>query len=286
MAEDVTGTNQPEGQVESAPENGTTETTPVSASGQPAKEASPGTTKQRPHVDDESNVFDPQEYERLIKNLPDDLQKQANALRKSLQGSYTKKAQQIAQERQKVEAYDAFSRDPLGQLTQMAQRMGYKLVGGQSQEQPAGSNWEPQTWDEVLNKAETLAEQRIMQKLQPLLGEFQNIRKASIETQLAEIDPGWQQYEDAMMDNLQMHPTLAKDPAKLYRMSVPQEVLESRATQRALKKLESKVESGKVSGGSTTTKTPKTGMPDGPISFQQAVELAKKKMSEEGIGVQ
>ncbi|MHC4635804.1 MAG: hypothetical protein ACYSYU_11445, partial [Planctomycetota bacterium] len=92
-----------------------------------------------------------------------------------------------------------------------------------------------------------------------------------------------QQYEDTMKINLQKHPSLANDPTSLYRMSVPQEVLESRATQMALKKLEAKGESAKISGGSTTTKTPSGGLPDKPVSFTQAYEAAKQSLRDQGI---
>ena len=231
----------------------------------------------------EDYVFDPQEYARLTENLPDDVKQQATALQKQLQAAFTKKTQALAKERQKIDAYDAFNANPLEQLKQMASRMGYQLTGMNNQgQQQQESPWEPQTWEEVLNRAGDSTEQRIMERLKPLFNEFQSMKKTSIESQLSEIDPGWQQYEESMMSNLQTHPTLAHDPAMLYRLSVPQEVLESRATQRALKKMENKVNSSKVQGGSTTNKQPKTEAPENP-TFQQAVEFAKKKLAEQGL---
>jgi len=109
------------------------------------------------------------------------------------------------------------------------------------------------------------------------------MKKQTIEHQLSDIDPTWQQYEDKMMDNLNSHPTLARDPATLYRLSVPQEVLESRAVQKALKKMEGKAQSSKASSGSTTSRKPQQGIPDKAMSFQEAVEAAKAKLAEEGI---
>lgn len=247
---------------------------------QPTTTSTKGTTDDKgSQKDDDQPIFDPGEFARLTKDLSPELQAQAKALQKSLQGAYTKKFQTVAEQKQKIEAYDSFSSDPVGNLEQMAKRMGYSLSKGGAEPNSDPASWEPNSWDDVMSAAE----KRVMAKLSPLLGEFQNIKKNSIESQLSSIDPSWQQYEDVMMQNLKSHPTLAKDPSMLYRLSVPSEVLESRATQKALKRLESKVESGKVSGSSTTTKTPQTGMPTGPVTFQQAVELAQKKLAEEGI---
>ena len=127
------------------------------------------------------------------------------------------------------------------------------------------------------------AEQRVLKKLEPYIGQVKNLRKQSIESQLSEIDPTWQQYEDRMSEVVQKHPTLANDPATLYRISVPQEVLESRATQAALRKLEAKRDSNQVSGTSTTNKAAASGLPDRPMTLQESVEWAKKDLERRGI---
>ena len=116
-----------------------------------------------------------------------------------------------------------------------------------------------------------------------MLNQVQDMRKDSIERELTEIDPMWQRYEDDMAGNLKEHPTLATDPAKLYRLSVPQEVLESRATQNALRKMEDKTKASQLAGGSKTSKRPGTQLPDGPVSFNDAVKIAKQRLAEEGI---
>ena len=76
---------------------------------------------------------------------------------------------------------------------------------------------------------------------------------------------------------------MAQDPGMLYRMSVPQDVLESRANQRALKKMENKVAGGRVAGSSTTNRQPSTGLPSGPVTFQEAYEAARKKLADDGM---
>ena len=290
MAENAVGTDQVEGTTgEGTAEVAQTTHYPDSkdAKGQSAESKPTQTTEPKGTEKSEDYVFDPQEWDKSVKDLPDATRKQADALRKNLQRAFTKKTQAIAADRQKIEAFDAFNRDPVSQLTKMAERMGYKLTPAQqaqmAQDVAAGGEWEPKTWDDVMARARTEAKREIMKELQPMLGEVQNIKKQSIETMLTEIDPGWQEYEETMMSNLREHPTLSHDPAMLYRLSVPQEVLESRATQRALKKMQTKVDSGRVSGPSQTNKLPKTGVPDKALSFQEAVQLAKKRIAEEGI---
>jgi len=257
--------------------DGGSETTPVAVTtGQQVQAA--GT----PAQDSEEAIFDPGEFDRLTQSLTPELQAQARALKKSLQGAFTKKTQEIAKHRQKIEAYDAFQRDPVSQIQQMAKQMGYSLTRAEAQaqvNQTDPAEWQPQSWNEVLQRAES----KVMERFAPLLTEMQNMKKTAIESQLTDIDPTWHQYEDTMVQNLSAHPTLAKDPIMLYRLSVPPEVFESRATQKALAKLEARTQSSKVSGNSLTSKTPKTGDPEGPISFADAVKIAKARLAEEGI---
>jgi len=256
-----------------APEVSTSgsETTPAVDQGQ-----AQGTTQQEPTTE---AIFDPVEFDRITKSLPPELQTQATALRKSLQGDYTKKTQELAKNRQKIEAYDAFYKDPASQLQQMAQQLGYRLTRAEAEAAAEQSEWEPKSWDEVTQKIQ----EGVLKQLNPLFSEFQNMKKSAIENQLTELDPTWRQYEGKMVESLRTHPSLAKDPALLYRISVPPEVLESRATQRALQRFEEKTQAGKMSAGSTTTKTPKTGLPDSPVSFADAVKAAKALLEEQGI---
>jgi hypothetical protein len=274
MADENTAAVEPEGQPESGPET----TTVTGTEGTTAT----GTIERTP---ENEGVFDPGEFKRLTDSLPPELQHQARALQKGLQGAYTKKFQEVAENRKKIEAYDAFSKDPATALQQMAQQMGYTLSRRDAQQMAdnQSQNWEPQTWDEVMTKAEERATAKMMQQFAPLLGELQNIKRTSIESQLSEIDPSWQAYEEKMMGNLKQHPTLAADPAMLYRLSVPPEILESRATQKALARMQAKTESGKVSGPSTTNKTNDGLIPDKSMSFSEAVAAAKKKLAQDGL---
>ena len=272
MADDnTTELNQTEGQAAEGSET----TTQTESEDQVEQSVDTGTTDTGHQAE---TVFDPAEFERLTEGLSPELKSQAQALQKSLQAGYTKKFQSISEQKKKIDAYDAFSADPVKQMQGMAKQFGYTMTRGEAQQQVNDADWEPQSWNEVFEKAE----QSIMQKLSPVLSEVQNIKKNSIESEFDKMDSSWRNYEDKMMDVLKMHPTLAKDPATLYKMSVPPELLESRATQKALQKMESKVKGGKVAGTSTT-KQQTTGLPDKPLSFQDAISAAKKKLATDGL---
>lgn len=258
--------------------------------GQPepdVKTAAPATPEQaKPGPDKvveakEEVFFDPAD----IKDKPELM-----AAYKQMQAAFTKKTQTLAEERrqaealkQKAAAVDAFAADPVGQLQQLAQRAGFKLVrpdgadpGGQ---QPA--DWQPQSWDEVMNRATEIAKQQILGELTPVFQQMTEIKKSTLEKQLDDLAPDWRTYEDSMIENLYKHPSLKDDPATLYRISVPTEVWESRATQRALKKLEAKTQAGAV-GGTSTTKA-KPGDVTAPRNFQEAYERAKAQLAEQGL---
>ena len=212
---------------------------------------------------------------------------------KNMQSAFTKRMQGISDQRNKIEAYDAFYANPIEQVQRVAQQYGYQLSPAQAQNivqnegapnpATAGEDWQPNNWNEVMDRATQIAEKNILAKMNPVLDQVQTMRKESIESELSKIDPTWQQYEDDMRQTLQSHPTLANDPANLYRMSVPPEVLESRATQAALRKMEDRQASAQVSGKSTTSKTPGAGLPDKPVSFSDAVKAAKHSLAEQGI---
>ncbi len=257
---------------------GTTEQAPQSTQGQ-ATGSTTGTTAQAPDsaATADDHFFDP-------RDLPAELL----PAYKQMQGAFTKKMQAVSQNRKKVEAYDAFMQDPVGQLQQMAGQYGYQLTRAEAaralqQQQPAGNqqqqSWEPQTWDEVLQKAEERATQKVLAQLQPLMGNVQKIQASTIEKQLAEIDPNWQIYEDEMRDTMRQHPTLVHDVAKLYRMSVPEDVLSSRAVQTALKKMQSKVDASHVGTKSTVTSAP---APRKAKTFDEAVQIAKEQLAAQG----
>lgn len=264
-------------------------TEPAASSGQAGAQAPAGTTGEPDPsksaasstgtAPEEPVFFDPKE-------LPPEL----IPAYKQMQGTFTKKMQAISGHKEKVAAYDAFMANPVAELQRMAAQYGYKLdrpgtgnQDGNGRQAANNENWEPKTWDDVMAKAEeravAKAYDRIMGEISPLIGNVQEMRAKTIEHQLAEIDPNWQQYEDEMRDTLKEHPSLVKDVAKLYRLSVPEEVLTSRSVQAALRKLQDKTQAGHVG---TSTRTKSQPAPKKVTSFQEAVQAAKAELAEQG----
>jgi hypothetical protein len=255
---------------------GTIAPDPVEVGGQAGSQGSP-TQGQAPSTQGvEDSFFDP----KILSEKPE-----LAPAYKQMQQAFTKKTQEIAKSRQKIEAYDAFMSDPVGQMQQIALQHGYSLNRSQAQQalnqqsaQDGGQDWQPNSWDDVFAKAEERAEQRIMQRFAPLLQNVREIKAESIEQKLDKIDPDWRLYEDEMRTNMGSHPTLINDIGKLYRLSVPEDVSTSRAVAEALKKLQSKTDAAHVGGKSTTSKT--VSAPKEIKSFQDAVEEAKRILAD------
>lgn len=262
-------TGEPEGTAQATTQTGTAD-----GQGQPSATATTTNASGTAAASEEDTFFNPQDLKTPAEH----------AAYKSMQRSYSKKMEAIKAARAKIDAYDQFGRDPVGTLQAMASRMGFKLTRAEAEAAASAAGaegtaaWEPKTWDEVMSRAE----ERIMQRINPLLSDVAAVKKQSLEKMLDESCPDWRQYEDEMTGLLHEHPTLAKDPVKLYRLALPPEVLETRATQAALKKLQGKVDAGKVQGTSTT-KPSTAANPDKPLTFNEAVNFAKAKLAEQGI---
>lgn len=256
-----------------------TETTSTSGQeGQPSPDVQPSGqsdagAQAQSGTTSEETFFDP-------KSLPTELM----GAYKQMQAAFTKKSQAIARDRDAVRAYRDFEADPVGSLQRIARQYGYSLSRAEAKEAISGKNgedWTPSSWGDVLDRAKAMAKEELYKELSPMFSDVQAVRKSNIERQLEELDPGWRQYEDEMSQNLADHPSLARDPAKLYRLSVPDEVWESRATQKALNKLQGKVAHTKVSGGSKTSREEDT-EPKAGMSFAEAVEWAKRRLKADG----
>lgn len=281
MAEEGTTTAGTGGDVAGKPDAGTAPQT-TSPGTTTASEGKPGgkegTTAKG--TQEEQTFFDPKDLDPSL--MP---------AYKNMQKAFTKRMQEAAQHKHKIEAYDSFEKDPVGTLQAMAQRMGFHLtraeaaqqLNQQQGQQGQQQQWEPKSWDEVLTRAKDMAKRELLQEMGPVVNEVRNLRKSNLEAFLDSNAPDWREHEDAMMDNLKAHPTLVNDPVKLYRLSVPPEVLEGRAMQKALKKMEDKAKGTQISGGSSTTRKTPLGLPDKSMNFDEAVKYAKAKLAEEGI---
>src|SRR5512135_983088 len=196
-----------------------------------------------------------------------------------MQAAFTKKMQEISANRQKIQAYDNFTADPVGNLQAMARQYGMTLTRAEAQAElnrQQGQEWSPQSWDEVMSRAKQEVMREVMQQFSPVLQNVQKLQAGNIEKQLNEIDPNWRVYEDEMRRELQAHPTLVNDVGKLYRLAVPESVLTSKATQAALSKIQQKGEAARMSGTPSTSKSVPT--PKKASSFEEAVQIAKQQL--------
>ena len=270
---------------------------PVGESGQ--SEKTPTQPEQSPAggTQAEAIEFVSAEFDSLPPEQQSILRPHYEKIRKELQGGFTKKAQQIAKMRQdysqKIQAYDQFMSNPVENIMRMGQQYGLNLTPAQAQQVAAsqqqtgvGPDWTPNTWEEVFSKSgeyvqptiEKLLREQLtpyQQKIALLEQELADVRTTRVKKQLEQIDPNWQMYEDEMRQVLERHPTLANDIPELYKLAVPQEVLESKATQAALKRYEEKIQAAKIeSSGSTKQSGPAK---PGKMTFEEAFQAAKRQ---------
>jgi hypothetical protein len=276
--ESVMGTSPKEGQTVKGPSERTSQTVPNQTEGQPEATATSSekeTTQKGTQTTETS--------EDLFMDADEDIKSNPALLKKykDMQKAFTKKSESIKGNRQAIEAYKAFMKDPVNNLKALARQYGVNLTD----QEVKGENkaWEPNSWDDVMEKATEIAEQRIMSKLGPVVKDVTTMRKNNIESFLDQNAEGWREYEDEMMATLKEHPSMVKDPLKLYRLSIPDDVWEARFTQKAIKKMQDKTKSSQVSGISTSKKTAETTMPDKKLSFDEAVEFARRQLADKGM---
>lgn len=243
-------------------DTGQVEETPVAEEGQAITTEDTGQAEPATASDDDS-FFDPTD-------LPPELQKAY----KGMQAAYTKKTQEIAANRRKIQEYDQFMQNPRAAIEQMARQMGIPIAQQEQQE------FNPQSWDDVIRAAKEQAVSEFRQQMEPMFNEVRSWKRSQLESQFDESFPRWREYEDDMTALLQKHPSLVSDPDSLIRAAIPRSELESYATQKAMKKLQARTENARVGSGSKTTRTP-SNEPSGPISFAEAVQIAKRRMAEE-----
>ena len=266
-----------EGTTAAAPE-GTTAQAPVADQGQ-AGEQGASTEGQAaaaaPAAQPFEENFDPNK-------LPPELQ----GAYKNMHGAFTKRMQAMSQDRELLDQAKRFVADPITGMQQMARQYGYQLTRAEAAAavaQQTPPQWDPRSgeappdWDTVLSAAEQRAEQRLMQRFGPVIENVQKLQAKNIEGQLDTLDPQWRVHEDAMRDNLKAHPTLVNDVATLYRLSVPQEVVEARATQAALNRMQKTTQSARVSGTSSARSA--SPVPRDVKTFADAVEAAREQLN-------
>jgi hypothetical protein len=219
-------------------------------------------------------------------DLPDDPAIQAAY--SQMRGAWTRAMQSVSKDRQKIEAFDAFERSPVETLRQLVTQYGYALVPspgagdppyqGNLQAAPQGQpdeEWQPQSWQELLDRAEKQAEQRVLQRLNPILSRVQQQQAQSVEHQLDEIDPLWRTYEPEMRKNLERAPHLGDDISLLYEVSVPMEVRKARYTKEAVQRLQKQANAAQPEGKSQKSRSQPA--PKAAGSFSEAVQQAREE---------
>lgn len=250
---------------------GTTATAPQSAQGQSVTQGQT-TVSGSGQGSSEESLFD----WKTIEHSPELVK-----LAKQLQGNYTKKSQELAAHKGKVDQYDTFMRSPLQNMQQLAEQFGYQLVQREPGNKPNETGWTPTSWQDVEQMIEKKANEIANRKTSGLQGQVVELKQQGMEARLDHDYPDWRVHEDKMMENLQAHPTLVSDPDLLYRMSVPQKLIEERSMAAALAKLKAGTDNAQVSGGSATVR--QTGKPAGKMTFNEAAEHAKAELRRRGI---
>jgi hypothetical protein len=275
MTQAATAPEGTAGSTPAAPVSGTPAAAAPAPEGQATAAPGSGTSQAAPAAPAEETFFDP-------KAVPDELKPAYNQMR----NAFTKKMQTLSQSKEKISAYDAFLADPVASMQRFAQQYGYSLTRAEAtaavnaQGTQSMEDWQPKTWGEVMQRMEQTVMDKVRQQLDPVFKGVQKVTAHNIEQQLSQIDENWQLYEDDMKSNIAAHPTLVNDVAKLYRMSVPEDVLTSRAVQTALKKLEDKAKGAQVHGSSNAPRS--TPAPKAAKNFQEAVEIAKGQIAAAG----
>ena len=252
---------------------GTTVAAPEGAGEQSAGTAATTHSGQQAETQQGESFFDPQS----IADKPE-----LQAAYKQMQGKFTKAMQGIRGQEQKLQLIQQFEADPVGTIRRLAPQYGVSIVDGQPPKDANGQAFKPKDWNDVVSHIREEVMQELNQQYQPLVGAVKDLKQQNIEQYLDNNFSDWRTYESEMIENLQAHPTLANDPQRLYSMSVPQEVMERRAYERAMQKLKGERESGNVSGSKTAAQV-SSDRPSGKLSFNEAVKFAKAKLAKEGI---
>lgn len=252
---------------DTSPESGATVTSDDSVRTDSAPAASAVTGA--PATSDEPTFFD-----------PSDLSPELAPAYKQMQRAFTQKTQEIARHRDKIKAYDAALNDPRGTIEMLARQYGIPVKFGNetSNGAPAAdtSSWEPNDWNEVLERARKEAKADVMREIQPFIGD---VRRSQLEMTLDSDYPGWREHEERFVDTMRAHPTLINDVQALYNAAMPPDVLQALATQKALKSLEKRGDANKSKPSSSLRKpetVPKV------KTLNDAYLLAKRQLAERG----
>lgn len=202
---------------------------------------------------------------------------------REMQRAFTEKTTAIADVRKAADAYNnlmsQFNSNPTETLRLIANQAGVDLsqMGA-----PAGEASLVSADDPYVTELKQQIRAELITEFQPILSQVQKLQTQSIESELSKIDENWRIHEDAMTANLGKHKSLVHDPAALYRLSVPQSVLNARATQAAIDKFQ---QQGNQPAGVTLKQNPAVVSDEPPqnASFAESVTWAKEQLAKQGI---
>lgn len=272
---------EPAGQASATPVAGTTAPAPVATQGQGQPQGSPAPGQAAPVAPAAAAPAEPTFFD------PKDLNPDLLPAYRHMQGTFTRKMQEISGDRDLLQQARAFMADPVTGLQQLAAQHGFTLTRAQAQAvaadqgQPAG--WDPRSgesppdWETLLSVAESRSRERLMQEFGPVVQNVHRLQAQSVEQQLNSIDPEWKTYEPKMRDLLKETPSLGNNIQRLYNLALLEEgVFESRAVKIAQDRLRASASAARVGGTSTTTSQP---APKKVNSFDDAVEEARRQLA-------
>jgi len=268
------------------------EPTPVEPQGHAGESASteegvtPGETPQ-PASTETPAFFNRTDFETALKEAPDGMKQQLEGLYGNLNKAFTQGMQGLSEDRKKVEAYNAFDtmsrQDPMGAIKAIAQQMGVspqqlQEVIGETPARDIEQGFE--TYGEMFDHFKSGIMDAVRSELAPVFKNVQDLTSNNIEAELGNIDPHWRRYESTMMDTMKQHPTLINDIPRLYKMSVPEDVLKADATREALRRVEAETKTATLTSGGGTKKS--STQPMKVDSFQDAIDAARQDLQNRG----
>ena len=277
------------------------ETTPEAA---PEPVTTPTQTPEAPQTpEDEFRTMTDEE----ISALPQELQREAKALRKRFQSAYTKKTMDLAEIRRKAEIVDRFDTDPAFQEQVIQQAMARRGVTTPPAQAPTSAEIPPailkMVQDRLPPELQWMApaqagiawelvrtmNQNVIQPLQQNVTAMQRQRQeqeyTTTLTEFAGRNPGWDAHEDAMVEVLEFlkspaltHPKWGTKHDLLYRLAQGTEKVEQKAVETVLERTNRAVKTRSITAsgaGRGTVSNLADRVRDPKVSDDQAWDLIK-----------
>lgn len=237
-------------------EGATSEAAAAAAQADDTKEAASGEGAASEKVDAVKQFFDPNQ-------VPAELKESF----KRMQGAFTRAMQGLSTEREKVKLYDQLMSGDTEQAIKMLAAKAGLRVSRDGEVTSTGDKEDDSPTTRYLRDV-------IKKEVAPLFEEIKatqnKIAAESLISQLRSNFPDWYVYENEMATLLEQHPTLRRDPAKLYRLAKA-EAEEVETSERAGSKSEQVITKPSTSRSSVV-------VPKKAATIEEAFESAKKQL--------